>query len=234
VVKKVTEKSNGKTYAVKLFDKAARTANVRSIVNEVELVVKLKGAPHCAPLPFLLRCSYNTINEENFGIGIVIKDIYEDKETLYLVMDQYVFSEPFPCSIVLSFTFVWFRCKCDLLEEISRVQFFEEKDARQIIRSLAKAVAYLHSKSIVHSDIRVLHVIPFGFCLLSFDFFSFQPEKVLCGLDFAQNKASVYLSDFGAAKLLEEGQMLSKSAGAISYLCMRLPFDCGNLDLTIL
>ncbi len=45
---------------------------------------------------------------------------------------------------------------------------------------------------------------------------------MLVGPDFAKNKSSVFLSDFGQAKVLEEGQKISKSSGARSYMGMNV------------
>lgn len=61
-------------------------------------------------------------------------DVYESKERLYAVMELY---------------------GGDLLDQVSRAQFFSEHDGKQIMQSLANAINYLHSRKIVHSDVRV-------------------------------------------------------------------------------
>lgn len=155
VVKRASEKTGRGDFAVKIFDKSSRTANPKAIINEIEILQKLRGAPQV----------------------VMMRDVYEDKDTVYLIIDLYAH---------------------DLLEAISKAQFFQESAARPIITSLVKAIDHLHRNSIIHMDIR--------------------PEKVLCGTDFTKKKGSVYLSDFGNAKVLEEGQKITKSSGAVSYL----------------
>ncbi len=43
----------------------------------------------------------------------------------------------------------------DLLEQIKQNTFFKEDDGREIMRSVAEAIVYLHSKSVIHADLRV-------------------------------------------------------------------------------
>src|SRR5262249_51438333 len=84
---------------------------------------------------------------------ITLRDVYEDKETLYAVLEL--------CGSFSAVSLRYFavisllRCGGDLLEQITQQQFFKEDDGREIMRSLVEALAFLHSKSIVHADLRV-------------------------------------------------------------------------------
>jgi len=110
-VRVAKHKRTGKKYAIKIVSKGELGDNERNLRNEVAI---LKSVKH-----------------ENV---IELKDIYETKDTIYLIMELVTGGE--------------------LFEKIVEKKIFKERDAAVLIRKIAHAVAYLHENNIVHRDLK--------------------------------------------------------------------------------
>ena len=98
----------------------------------------------------------------------------------------------------------------ELFEKILEQGAYSEKEARDVFTQMLNAVAYLHSKGIVH---RYLH---------SFSFFSYfflrdlKPENIL--LDVKGNEVTVKITDFGLARIVGEQEMMTTLCGTPQYV----------------
>ncbi|KAL3095427.1 hypothetical protein niasHS_007526 [Heterodera schachtii] len=96
--------------------------------------------------------------------------------------------------ITPTFVFAIFElARCELFEALNKSVTFSEKRTRLVMRQLFDGVHYLHSKNIVHRDLKL--------------------ENILCVDD-----KRVVISDFGFAKQLEPGQKLKDLFGTPGYL----------------
>ncbi|POM68572.1 CAMK/CDPK protein Kinase [Phytophthora palmivora] len=102
---------------------------------------------------------------------------YEDKEHMYMIMQL---------------------CKGKELYEhlYQEHRKFSENDVRKIIRSLLRALAFLHSNFITHRDLKL--------------------ENLL--LENAENPGSLRLCDFGLSTRFKRGEKLEKPLGTIDYV----------------
>lgn len=81
----------------------------------------------------------------------------------------------------------------ELLKEVCRKKTYAESDARHLVRQLAQALAYTHSRDVIHRDVKPenlifqdhstdspIKLVDFGLCLVASDM---PPEanKVVCG-----------------------------------------------------
>lgn len=93
----------------------------------------------------------------------------------------------------------------DLFDAITRVTRFPESEARLMIRHLASAMAYLHSLSIVHRDVK--------------------PENLLVELDDAGHVIQLKLADFGLA--CEVNEPLTAVCGTPTYVAPEILMETG-------
>jgi calcium-dependent protein kinase len=102
---------------------------------------------------------------------------YEDRECMYMVMQL---------------------CKGkELYEHVyADARQFSEDDVKRLIRSLLRAVAFLHSNFIIHRDLKL--------------------ENLL--LENAANPSSLKVCDFGLSTRFKAGEKLQKSLGTIDYV----------------
>jgi len=95
----------------------------------------------------------------------------------------------------------------ELFDRIVEREFYAEKDAQQVLRALASALHYCHSKKIIHRDLK--------------------PENIL--LSTKGEDAVIKVADFGFAKQLEEEATSSTTLGTPQYLSPevieRKPYD---------
>lgn len=100
----------------------------------------------------------------------------------------------------------------DLFDAITRVTRFPESEARLMIRHLASAMAYLHSLSIVHRDVK--------------------PENLLVELDEAGHIIQLKLADFGLA--CEVNEPLTAVCGTPTYVAPEILMETGyGLKVTL-
>lgn len=104
-------KSTGQMYAIKIIDKATLQENREALLTEISI---LKQVDH-----------KNVIN---------MKEIFETRKKLYLIMDVLDGGE--------------------LFDRIVENGTFSEKDASDLSRSIIGAVEYLHGLGIVHRDLK--------------------------------------------------------------------------------
>ena len=87
--------------------------------------------------------------------------------------------------------------KKELLSLLLEKEFFTEKETINITKQLLSAVQYLHSKNIVHRDLKL--------------------ENMLVQ-EMKDGSYSIKLIDFGQAKYFEENEVMTKICGSLFYL----------------
>ena len=105
---------------------------------------------------------------------IRLEDVFETGATMYIVMELIKGGE--------------------LFDNIVGRSRFTENEARQLIKPLVDAVAYLHSLGIVHRDIK--------------------PENILCG----DKVHDVSIADFGLSKLVHPNELMTMPCGTLTYV----------------
>ncbi len=105
---------------------------------------------------------------------IRLEDVFETGGTMYIVMELIKGGE--------------------LFDNIVGRSRFTEDEARQLIKPLVDAVAYLHSLGIVHRDIK--------------------PENILCG----DKVHDVSIADFGLSKLVHPNEVMTMPCGTLTYV----------------
>jgi len=105
---------------------------------------------------------------------IRLEDVFETSATMYIVMELIKGGE--------------------LFDNIVGRSRFTENEARQLIKPLVDAVAYLHSLGIVHRDIK--------------------PENILCG----DKVHDVSIADFGLSKLVHPNEVMTMPCGTLTYV----------------
>lgn len=83
----------------------------------------------------------------------------------------------------------------ELFDRIIELGHFTENDARSVMKQVVEAVAYLHNKGIVHRDVK--------------------PENILYLNELAN--LPIVLADFGIAKKVADGELITQSAGLFGY-----------------
>jgi serine/threonine protein kinase len=105
---------------------------------------------------------------------IRLEDVFETSGTMYIVMELIRGGE--------------------LFDNIVGRSRFTEDEARQLVKPLVDAVAYLHSLGIVHRDIK--------------------PENILCG----DKVHDVSIADFGLSKLVHPNEVMTMPCGTLTYV----------------
>ncbi len=103
-------------------------------------------------------------------------DLFETKKKLYLVME--------------------FLQGGELFESIVQLEKYSEKEAAEVIRSVASALKYLHGIGIVHRDLK--------------------PENLIYAKKNPYRELKV--TDFGLAKLKKRSEMLTTACGTPGYV----------------
>ncbi|KAJ3672479.1 hypothetical protein LUZ60_007200 [Juncus effusus] len=105
-----------------------------------------------------------------------LKAVYEEEECVHLVMEL---------------------CKGgELFCRLEREGRFEEREAKELFRSLVEIVMYCHGKGIVHRDLK--------------------PENILLVSDLSYSQ--IKLADFGLATYIKPGQKLHGTVGSPFYI----------------
>jgi serine/threonine protein kinase len=118
------------------------------------------------------------MNHENI---MTMVDCYEDASYLHIVTEKYTGGELFQ----------------KIIENRSSAGCFSEAKAVRIIRSLLKAVSYLHSNNIVHRDIK--------------------PENIVFA--YSGEHSDIKLIDFGLSRRLRHGEeRMSNRVGTCYYM----------------
>jgi calcium/calmodulin-dependent protein kinase I len=111
VVVKATKKDTKEVYAVKIIEKNQSEEELQLLQREIDILKKL--------------------NHQNI---ISLKEVYDEKETIYLVMELVQGGE--------------------LFDQIVSRGTYSESDAANIVRQILDAVAYMHDNGIAHRDLK--------------------------------------------------------------------------------
>jgi calcium/calmodulin-dependent protein kinase I len=109
-----TEKASGKNWAVKIVGREGKSDDEKRmeiILTEIKIL--------------------KVVNHQNI---VNLKDIFEDQDSIYIVMENISGGE--------------------LFEKIVELSHYSEKEASQIIRQVLSGVSHLHEKRIVHRDLK--------------------------------------------------------------------------------
>jgi len=85
----------------------------------------------------------------------------------------------------------------ELFDEIVKRRSFSEEDAKNLIRKLLDAAAYLHDQNIIHRDLK--------------------PENIIFTQDSKTNISDIKIVDFGFARNCDELHPLRTPAGTLGY-----------------
>lgn len=193
--KKLTGVSDDLSLVAKIYDKSSVSLNISGVVSELTILQALKDGPHGDFMHLIV--SVFTLSHRT------CRCLWKRRWNLY--SSSFVRALIVFCKLIASYP------SMDLLEQVTKAEFFQLAEGRAILFSLVTALSYCHGKQIAHFDIRVYQSS-------FYVWFHIQPEKILCGADFERNKGDVFLSDFGRARLLENGEKVKDSSGAPSYL----------------
>jgi len=111
VVKKAVRKDNGEVYAVKIIEKNQSEEELALLQREIDIMQKL--------------------DHKNI---ISLKEVYDEQETIYLVMELVQGGE--------------------LFDQIVSRGTYSEADAANIVRQILEAVEYMHENGIAHRDLK--------------------------------------------------------------------------------
>jgi len=98
----------------------------------------------------------------------------------------------------------------ELLQRISKRNVYTEKLAAGVIRDVASALAYCHSRGIAHRDIK--------------------PENLLL---ISEDSETVKVADFGFAKMRSDGEVLKTSCGTLNYAAPEILSRSRNRQYTV-
>lgn len=115
-----------------------------------------------------------SLHHNKYVVNLV--DFYEEPDYFYLVMEN--------------------MCGGDVFDRIVDMAHYTEKDARDLILTLLKAVYSLHQANIAHRDIK--------------------PQNLL--LESKDDHAAIKLADFGFAKRVHTPESLTSRVGTPSYV----------------
>lgn len=90
----------------------------------------------------------------------------------------------------------------DLFQRIEEKEYYKERDAAVLMKKLLEALDFMHSKGIMHRDIKL--------------------ENLL--LPSAKNNVDVKIADFGLAMVVSQGEYLVKKCGTPGYIAPEI-FD---------
>jgi len=113
VCHRCVHKLNGIEYAVKIIDKSKRDCR-----EEVEILLRYGQTHHYI---------------------VSLRDIYEDREHVYLVFEYLRGGE--------------------LLDKILRQKFFSEREAKAVMERVTTTVKYLHQNGVVHRDLKPANIL---------------------------------------------------------------------------
>jgi len=105
-----------------------------------------------------------------------------------------------------------------LKQLIENTKRLKESESKIILYQVARAVQYLHNRSIAHRDLKVILLIFLYFMklIVSHFFFQFQPGNIL--LSIKSPISVVKLADFGLSKKITENTHLKTFCGSLAYL----------------
>eukprot|EP00548_Thalassiothrix_antarctica_P001936 CAMPEP_0194146890 /NCGR_PEP_ID=MMETSP0152-20130528/22213_1 /TAXON_ID=1049557 /ORGANISM="Thalassiothrix antarctica, Strain L6-D1" /LENGTH=690 /DNA_ID=CAMNT_0038847539 /DNA_START=71 /DNA_END=2143 /DNA_ORIENTATION=+ len=107
---------------------------------------------------------------------VQLVDFYEEKEYFFLVMD--------------------YMTGGDVFDRIIGMHHYTEKDARDLVQVLLKAVKFMHDRGVAHRDLK--------------------PQNLL--LKSKENNANIKVADFGFSRRVHTPQSLTNRCGTPSYV----------------
>lgn len=161
VVKAATHRETGNIVAVKCIRRASLPADEREALRDEVSILRELDHPNI----------------------IAMHDFYEEEQNFYLVME--VMEGGGECdAIILLPHFIWpltislTHHHTELFDRIVQKSYYNEKEARDLVKILLNSMQYLHVRNIVHRDLK--------------------PENLL--LANKQDDSNIRLADFGFAK----------------------------------
>lgn len=112
----------------------------------------------------------------------------------------FIYSIPFPSlpSILPLFLFLFLLCG-------KKKSLFLNRDAASLVRTIFKAVKYIHDSGIVHRGIVVFFLFIFAVCEFTFLGLDLKPENLLFRTP--EEDADIMLADFGLSRIMEEEKL---------------------------
>eukprot|EP00357_Protocruzia_adherens_P016342 CAMPEP_0115019946 /NCGR_PEP_ID=MMETSP0216-20121206/29784_1 /TAXON_ID=223996 /ORGANISM="Protocruzia adherens, Strain Boccale" /LENGTH=753 /DNA_ID=CAMNT_0002391589 /DNA_START=207 /DNA_END=2468 /DNA_ORIENTATION=+ len=117
VVHEAVDKHTDEKFAVKIINKARLCAQEKELLRSEISIMKVVHHPHV----------------------VSIRDVFDEKDKLYIVMELVQGGE--------------------LFEAVIKRKFFPEDESREIIRQLLQTLAYLHQCGIIHRDLKPENIL---------------------------------------------------------------------------
>lgn len=111
----------------------------------------------------------------------------------------------------------------ELFDRIVQKEKYTEEEARRLVAKLLHALAFCHSRGIVHRDLKVFRFYSsvkkrnysLFFCFSPYFLFS-KPENLLYSDE--TDDAEIKIADFGLAKLMSSETLLETACGTPGYV----------------
>lgn len=103
----------------------------------------------------------------------------------------------------------------DLFDRLVKKKSYTEQETRIVVKNIVKAVHYIHERGLVHRGEWPFITLD-QFIVLIRSFEDLKPENLL--LENFHDDVTVKIADFGFAKNLEEGNLLTTPCGSPGYV----------------
>jgi serine/threonine protein kinase len=130
---------------------------------------------------------------------VQLLDFFEEKDYFFIVMD--------------------YMTGGDVFDRIVEKNHYTEKDARDLVRILLKAVRYMHGQGVAHRDLKPQNLLlKVRMFLVYDDCIRFQPAIYLITLQSKDNDSDIRIADFGFSRRVHTPQSLTNRCGTPTYV----------------